>query len=367
MQEVKKAELLPHDVRLLAKKGYTMGDALASGSFACVCKATFNGRPAACKVIDLEKTTDDYRLKFLPRELYTMKKLHHPFVIEVLDIFVVGNRVLVFMEFADGGDMIDLLQKSKSALTEEKVRFYYRQFGDALRYMHKSGFAHRDIKCENILMNHDRTVAKLTDFGFTRSCIEHGTGQKMLSDTYCGSASYLAPEVVKGEPYNPLIRQVTGVMKECAIPTLSSLLTSDVWSMGIVMYVLLHNRKPFAESDRKKLLARQMAQDIKFTKPKLSADCKELIKCQLIPEPDKRYTMEMVLAHKWFGDAAIPPPEQAPLPISAAPVAAAAETPVKVLEEAAKQPEEAVTPAAVPAPVEEPKTEEPKKEEGEAA
>ena len=263
--------------------------------------------------------------------------------------------------------MIDLLQKSKSALTEEKVRFYYRQFGDALRYMHKSGFAHRDIKCENILMNHDRTVAKLTDFGFTRSCIEHGTGQKMLSDTYCGSASYLAPEVVKGEPYNPLIRQVTGVIKECAIPTLSSLLTSDVWSMGIVMYVLLHNRKPFAESDRKKLLARQMAQDIKFTKPKLSADCKELIKCQLIPEPDKRYTMEMVLAHKWFGDAAIPPPEQAPLPISAAPVAAAAETPVKVLEEAAKQPEEAVTPAAVPAPVEEPKTEEPKKEEGEAA
>lgn len=73
MQEVKKAELLPHDVRLLAKKGYTMGDALASGSFACVCKATkkIDGqdKPAAVKVIDLEKTTDDYRLKFLPREL----------------------------------------------------------------------------------------------------------------------------------------------------------------------------------------------------------------------------------------------------------------------------------------------------------
>lgn len=52
---------------------------------------------AAVKVIDLEKTTDDYRLKFLPRELYTMKKLHHPYVIEVLEIFVVGNKVLVFM------------------------------------------------------------------------------------------------------------------------------------------------------------------------------------------------------------------------------------------------------------------------------
>lgn len=60
-------------------------------------QATVKGKPAAVKVIDLEKTTDDYRLKFLPRELYTMKKLHHPYVIEVLEIFVVGNRVLVFM------------------------------------------------------------------------------------------------------------------------------------------------------------------------------------------------------------------------------------------------------------------------------
>lgn len=86
--------------------------------------------------------------------------------------------------------MLDLLQAQR-ALPEAKVRFYYSQFGAALRYMHGIGFAHRDIKCENILMNQDKTVAKLTDFGFTRSCVEHGTGQKLLSDTFCGSASYL--------------------------------------------------------------------------------------------------------------------------------------------------------------------------------
>lgn len=132
-------------------------------------------------------------------------------------------------------------------------------------------------------MNHDKTVAKLTDFGFTRSCIEHGTGQNMLSDTFCGSASYLAPEVLKGELYNPLV--------------------SDCYSMGVVLYVLLHNRKPYAEADRKKLLERQMALDIKFTflKVKLSDDVKDLIKCHLIPDPTKRYTMEQVFAHKWFG------------------------------------------------------------------
>lgn len=94
MQEVKKVELPSSDVKLLAIKGYTVGDPLNSGSFACVCKATAKGKAAAVKVIDLEKTSDDYRLKFLPRELYTMKKLSHPFVIQVLDIFAIGNRVL---------------------------------------------------------------------------------------------------------------------------------------------------------------------------------------------------------------------------------------------------------------------------------
>ncbi|XP_017494896.1 PREDICTED: testis-specific serine/threonine-protein kinase 2-like, partial [Rhagoletis zephyria] len=165
MQEVKKVELASNDVKLLAIKGYTVGDPLNSGSFACVCKATAKGKPAAVKVIDLEKTSDDYRLKFLPRELYTMKKLSHPYVIQVLDIFAIGNRVLVFMELADGGDMLDLLQALKHPLSEEKARAYYLQFGDALRYMHSVGFAHRDIKCENILLNKDKSAAKLTDFG----------------------------------------------------------------------------------------------------------------------------------------------------------------------------------------------------------
>ena len=173
----------------------------------------------------MEKTSDDYRLKFLPRELYTMKKLNHPYLIEIIDIFVVGNRVLVFMELADGGDFLDLLQATKQPLTEEKTRFFYKQFGDALRYMHSIGFAHRDIKCENILLNKAKTTAKLTDYGFTRSCFERQSGERMLSDTYCGSTAYVAPEVLKSQPYNPLI--------------------SDVWSMGIVLYVLVQSRLPF--------------------------------------------------------------------------------------------------------------------------
>lgn len=118
--------------------------------------------------------------------------------------------------------------------------------------------------------------------------------------------------------------------------------------MGVVLYVLLHNRKPFNEPDRKKLLERQMALDIKFTflKVKLSEDVKELIKCHLNPDPSKRYTMEQVFAHKWLASALT---EQTNLP--AAEVKSAKKTEVQ------KAPEPVNAGQA-----EEPK-EEPKKEE----
>lgn len=151
MQPVKKVQLASNDVAILAMKGYTIGDALNSGSFACVCKATYKNKPAAVKVIDLEKTSDDYRLKFLPRELYTIKKLKHRFLIQVIDIYAIGNRVLVFMELADGGDFLDLLHETK-ALSEHRARYFYSQFGDALRYMHGIGFAHRDIKVRSFVL-----------------------------------------------------------------------------------------------------------------------------------------------------------------------------------------------------------------------
>lgn len=274
-----KIKLAPNDIKLLEKRGYKLGDPLNSGSFACVCRATYKDQPVAAKVIDLEKTSDDYRLKFLPREIYTMKKLKHKYLIEIIDIYVVGNRVIVFMELAEGGDFLDLLHEVK-ALPEAKAKYYYLQFGDGLRFMHSIGFAHRDIKCENILLNKSRTVAKMTDFGFTRGCIEKASGQPVLSDTYCGSAAYVAPEVLKSQPYNPMI--------------------SDIWSMGIVLYVLVNNRLPYSDRDTKKLLKSQLEHNYKFVK-NISDELKDLINQHLNTDPLKRVNMIEVLSHPWFG------------------------------------------------------------------
>ena len=267
------------DTHKLANKGFVIGKPLNSGSFACVYTATFNGEPAAVKVIDLEKTSEDYRLKFLPRELYTMKKFKHPHLIKILDIFSIGNYVMVFMELADGGDFLDLLADVR-ALPEDKAKYYFEQFGDALSYMHDRMYAHRDIKCENILLNKNRTQAKLTDFGFTRSCAERCTGNRVLSETFCGSAAYVAPEVLQGTLYNPLI--------------------SDVWSMGVVLYVLTQNKLPFDEKDNRILLQRQLDKEYSYYK-KVSDVMKDLIQKLLDPNPATRLNMAEVLAHEWVG------------------------------------------------------------------
>jgi len=103
----------------------------------------------------------------------------------------------------------------------------------------------------------------------------------MLSDTYCGSTAYVAPEVLKAQPYNALV--------------------SDIWSMGVVLYVLIQSRLPFSDRDSKKLLAAQLARDYKFVKPIPSKECKDLIYIHLDPNPAVRKNMDDMFQHPWFG------------------------------------------------------------------
>ncbi|CAG2100353.1 unnamed protein product [Medioppia subpectinata] len=265
------------DAELLKKKGFKVGQQLNSGSFSTVCRATKGTTPVAVKIIDLSKTSEDYKNRFLPRELYTMTKLKHPNIIGIHDIFTIGNRIYVFMDLADGGDILDLIKNG--AVSEVKAKPLYKGVADALKYIHSKGFAHRDIKSENILLNKTRTVAKIADFGFSRTCFDNKTGTRVLSATYCGSAAYVAPEVLKITPYNPMI--------------------SDVWSMGIVLYVMVNNRLPFSDKNLRQMLKQQLDRNIEYTGA-LTDACKDLIGKHLEPNIQQRYTMAQVLEHRWF-------------------------------------------------------------------
>lgn len=264
---------------LLRKKGYTIeGSALNAGSFAAVYKASLKGQTIAVKVIDCELNSEDYRFKFLPRELYVLKRLKHPFITAIFDIFTINNRIFVFMELAEG-DAIDMLKSGP--LRESKAQLTFKQIASALEYMHGLGIAHRDLKCENVLLYKKETVAKLTDFGFSRICFDRSTGRRMLTETHCGSAAYVAPEVLQPGPVDAI--------------------RADCWSIGVVLFVFVNNRLPFTDKNIARQLRKQKKQEYRFY-TQISADCQNLIRSLLNPDIKVRSDMKKVLAHRWIAD-----------------------------------------------------------------
>ncbi|KAJ4444509.1 hypothetical protein ANN_06302 [Periplaneta americana] len=211
----------PSEEAILAARGYKLTKKLGEGSYAKVYLADYNVEKdnsshhcqLACKIIDSQKAPKDFVRRFLPRELDILVKLNHPHIVHVHSIFQRRYKHFIFMRYAENGDLLDFILKN-GAIAENQARVWLRQLALAVQYLHEMEIAHRDLKCENVLITSNFNV-KLADFGFARFVID-ARGKRCLSDTYCGSLSYAAPEILRGIPYNPRI--------------------SDIWSLGITYY-----------------------------------------------------------------------------------------------------------------------------------
>lgn len=183
---------------------------ITSGTFSSIYyakKYNSDGKKAhlAAKVIDLARTPTEVREKFIPRELWCITKLHHKFIIQVYDVFTSSNNkhVVILMELAKGGDLLSYLTHANKAASESRAKIWFKQVTLALNYLHENKVAHRDLKSENILLDEHHDVAKLSDFGFARVTVDTRTGRRLLSETYCGTTGYIAPEILDGKPYDP--------------------------------------------------------------------------------------------------------------------------------------------------------------------
>lgn len=143
------------------------------------------------------------------------------------------------MRFAEQGDLLEYVSK-RGIVSEPQARVWFRQMSLGLQYLHDMDIAHRDLKCENALLTSNFNV-KLADFGFARFVIDN-TGKAISSETYCGSLSYAAPEVLHGTPYFPK--------------------TADIWSIGVILYVLLNKSMPFDDNNPRRLYEQQMCKQI---------------------------------------------------------------------------------------------------------
>ncbi|CAH2062967.1 unnamed protein product, partial [Iphiclides podalirius] len=188
-------------------------------------------------------------------------------------------KYFVFLRFAENGDLLDFLSQH-GALPENQSRLWMRQILSGMQYIHSMDVAHRDLKCENILITSNYNV-KITDFGFARNVRQRD--RDLLSETYCGSLSYAAPEVLKGIPYLPKL--------------------ADMWSIGIIMYTMLNKALPFNETSVKKLYEKQILRKWRFRTNivnQLSTECKKQVTMLMDPDAKARPTASSTVSGEWI-------------------------------------------------------------------
>ena len=146
----------------------------------------------------------------------------------------------------------------------------FRDLIEGISNCHRWGIVHRDLKCENLLIDKDNHL-KIADFGFARTY----EGREL--ETYCGSFAYAAPEIILGQPYN-------GVM-------------TDIWSMGVILYAMVCGRLPFRDTNVKTLMS-QISSGIHFPEG-ISDSCKDLIRKILVFSSRERITTWKMSEHPW--------------------------------------------------------------------
>jgi len=271
----------------LKNQGYTFGRILGEGSYAKVRSAAWTGTLSgekshfACKIICKRKAPKDFVTKFMPREMEVIKKLDHDNVVRLKSVFEFESKVYIFMELAENGDLLTYI-KHQGAQKNEQAKQLFKDICGGIAYCHSIDIVHRDLKCENLLMTKDNRV-KIADFGFARFCTDPVTKRRVLSRTYCGSAAYAAPEILRGQPYNPKMY--------------------DVWSMGCVLFIVVCASMPFDDSNVKRMLKAQTEKRIHFpsrVRGQISELCRNLLWRMLEVDVTKRATVDQCLRCEWL-------------------------------------------------------------------
>ncbi|XP_044514834.1 testis-specific serine/threonine-protein kinase 1-like [Gracilinanus agilis] len=269
------------DAAVLKRRGYIMGINLGEGSYAKV-KSAYSERlkfNVAVKIIDRRKAPTDFLEKFLPREIEILAMLNHRSIVKTYEIFETSDgKVYIVMELGVQGDLLEFI-KTRGALHEDDARKKFQQLSSAVKYCHDLDVVHRDLKCENLLLDKDFNI-KLSDFGFSKRCLRDDNGRIMLSKTFCGSAAYAAPEVLQGIPYQPKVY--------------------DIWSLGVILYIMVCGSMPYDDSNIKKMLRIQKEHRVNFPRSKhLTGECKDLIYRMLQPDVNRRLHIDEILSHCW--------------------------------------------------------------------
>ena len=213
----------------------------------------------------------------LIREFNILKAMDHPNIIRLYELFEDDHNFYIVTEYCKGGDILDLIQRS-SNFCEYNALKIMSEIISAVNYCHKNNIVHRDIKSENVMFTENDldSPVKLIDFGIS---LKFQKDIKIKDKT--GTILYVAPEVLKGS-YD----------EKC-----------DVWSCGVLLYLILSGYPPFYGQSRNEVMMRIMHKEPKFDAKiwtRISPEAINLIKKMLTKDPEKRPSSEEVMQHDWF-------------------------------------------------------------------
>ncbi|XP_031112620.1 CBL-interacting serine/threonine-protein kinase 11-like [Ipomoea triloba] len=255
---------------------YEVGKLLGCGAFAKVYHARNirSGQSVAIKVINKKKISSPSMIGNIKREISIMRRLHNPHTMTLHEVLATKTKIFFVMEFAKGGELFAKVAKGR--FSEDLSRKYFRQLIYAVGYCHSRGIFHRDLKPENLLLDENGDL-KVSDFGL--SALTDQVRQDGLLHTLCGTPAYVAPEILSKKGYDGA--------------------KVDVWSCGVILYVLTAGFLPF--NDPNLMVMYKKIYKGEFRCPKwMSPDLKRLLSRLLDTNPETRITIDEITEDPWF-------------------------------------------------------------------
>ncbi|XP_078056255.1 death-associated protein kinase 2 isoform X1 [Mustelus asterias] len=262
---------------------YEIGEELGSGQFAIVkkCWEKSSGIEYAAKFIkkrQVRASRRGVRREEIEREVNILQQLQHSNIITLHDVYENKTDVVLILELVSGGELFDFLAQ-KESLSEEEATAFIKQILSGVNYLHSKNIAHFDLKPENIMLLDKIPVPhiKLIDFGLAHT-IQDGVEFKNIF----GTPEFVAPEIVNYEPLG---------------------LPADMWSIGVITYILLSGASPFLGETKQETLANISAMNYDFDEEFFSHTselAKDFIKKLLVKDTRKRLNIKDALSHPWI-------------------------------------------------------------------
>ncbi|CAO2582783.1 Serine/threonine-protein kinase 33 [Lemmus lemmus] len=267
---------------------YTFGRILGQGSFGMVSEATDKetGAKWAIKKVNKEKAGSS-AVKLLEREVNILKSVKHEHIIHLEQVFETPKQMYLVMELCEDGELKEVLD-TKGHFSENETRLIIQSLASAIAYLHNKDIVHRDLKLENIMVkssfmddnNEMNLNIKVTDFGL--AVRKHGSRSEGMMQTTCGTPIYMAPEVINAHEYS----------QQC-----------DIWSIGVIMYLLLCGKPPFLANSEEKLFELIRKGELQFEDPvwdSISDSAKNVLKQLMKVDPAHRITAKELLDNQWL-------------------------------------------------------------------